>query len=131
MAVAVPIKYGSGTATSGGLKLYGDARVLTGSPFTDATSYNIRVWPVEPAALRPLTVAGTVAGLLAGSLPAYRFSLEAYAVLTYAPGSPDPRTVDGSHGETGTLTLICAVVGLLAIVTAAIVARRRPPVRAD
>jgi len=154
MTVSVPIKYGIWTATSGGLKLYGNAQVFTGSPFTDAASYNIRVWPVEPAVLRSLTVVGTIAGLLAGwllvaalarrrlatvlvaaglaaaTLPAYRFYREAYAVLAYPHGSPDPRTADGSHGGIGTLALIWAVAGLLAIVTAAIVARRRLAVRA-
>jgi len=46
----------------------------------------------------------------------------------YAHGSPDPVTVDGSHG--GTLTLICTAAGLLTIVAAAIVARPRPALRA-
>lgn len=139
------------TATRGGLKLYGDARVLTGSSFTDAASYSIRVWPVEPAAPRPLTVAGTVAGLLAGwllvaaaarrrlttslvtagvaaaTLPAHRFYRETYAVPAYPHGSPDPRTVESPHG--GTLALIWTVAGLLTIVTAAIVARRPGQVR--
>ncbi|GIF17281.1 hypothetical protein BJ973_000016 [Actinoplanes tereljensis] len=154
MTVSVPIQYGIWTATRGGLKLYGDARVFTGSPFTDAASYNIRMWPVEPAVIRPLTVAGTIAGLLAGwllvaalarrrlatglvaaglaaaTLPAYQFYLAAYAVLTYPHGSPDPRSTDSSHGATTTLTLICTVAGLLAIVTATIVARHRLAVRA-
>jgi hypothetical protein len=109
------------------------------------------VWPVEPAVLRPLTIAGAVVGLLAGwllvaalarrrlatalatvglaaALPAYKFDREAYEVMMYAHGSPYPYIVDGSHG--GTLSLICTVAGLLAIVTAAIVARPRPAVRA-
>ena len=148
MTVSVPVKYGMWTATSGELMLYGDARVVTGSPFTDWASYNIRVWPVEPAVLRPLAMGGTVAGLLAGwllvaafarrrlatalaaagvaaaTLPAYRFYREAYEVMTSAHASPyPPYTVDGSHG--GMLTLICAVAGLLAIVAAAIVVRPR------
>jgi hypothetical protein len=45
-------------------------------------------------------------------------------------GDQVPRTTDGPHGGAGMLTLICTVAGLLAIVTAAIVARRRLAVRA-
>ena len=134
----------------------GSARVLAGSPFTGAAFYaayyRVTVWPVEPAVLRPLTIAGIVAGLLAGwllvaaldrrrlattlataglaaaTLPAYQFYREAYEVMDYAHGSPDPYTVDGSHG--GTLTLICTVAGLLATAAAVLVARPRPAVRA-
>lgn len=147
-----PAKFGVWTATSGGLRMRGDARVIIGSPFTDAASYTVRVWPVEPAVLRPLTAAGAVAGLLAGwllvaalarrrlatalataglaaaTLPAYRFSREAHEVMTYAYGSPAPSIVDGSHG--GTRTLICTLAGLLAIAAAVIVARPRPAARA-
>jgi hypothetical protein len=149
---SVPMKSGVWTATSGGLKMQASGQVINGSPFTDAASYNIRVWPAEPALLRPLTIAGTVAGLLAGwllaatlarrrlatalaavglaaaTLPAYSFYREAYEVMVYPHGSPYPMTVEGSHG--GTLTFICTVAGLLAIVAAAIVARPRPAVRA-
>ncbi|BBH69743.1 hypothetical protein ACTI_64280 [Actinoplanes sp. OR16] len=159
MTTSVPVEHGMWTATSGGLKLYGDARVLVGSPFTDPASFTIRVWPVEPAVLRPLTVAGTVAGLLTGwllvaavarrrlaaglvpavlvtaglaaaTLPAYRFYREAFAVLTYAHGSPDPRITAGPPFATPMLTLIGTVAGLLAISAAVIVARRRPAVPA-
>jgi hypothetical protein len=146
-----PTTYGYWTATTGGLKMYGRAEVIAGAPFSAAfyaASYRFAVWPVEPAVLRPLTVAGGIAGLLAGwllvaalarrrfatalvtaglaaaALPAYRFYREAYEVLVYAHGSPYPTTVDGSHG--GTPTLIGAVAGLLVIVTAAIVTRPRP-----
>jgi hypothetical protein len=132
--------------------MHGTGRVFTGYPFAGQASYTITVWPVEPAALRPLTIAGLVAGLLAGwllvaalarrrlatalataglaaaTLPAYQFCREAYEVMVYAHGSPDPYIVDGSRG--GTLTLICMVAGLLAIVAAVIVARPRPAVPA-
>jgi len=152
MDTSVPTEFGVWTAASGGLKMHGNAQVLTGSPVTDAATYTITVWPVEPAVLRPLTIAGIVAGLLAGwllvaalarrrlatvlataglaaaTLPAYQFYREAYGVMAYAHGSPDPYIVDGSRG--GTLTLICAVAGMLAIVAAVIVARPRPAVRA-
>jgi hypothetical protein len=143
-----PTTFGTWTATSGGLKMQGSAQVIAGSPFTDAAyyaaSYRVTVWPVEPAALRSLTIAGLLAGLLGGwllvaglarrrlattlatvglaaaTLPAYRFYREAYEVMAYAHGSPYPLSVDGSHG--GTLTLVCAVAGLLTV-AAAIVAR--------
>ncbi|GAA2656871.1 hypothetical protein [Paractinoplanes durhamensis] len=148
MTAAVPIRYGTWTATSGGLRLWGDARVLTGAPFTDAASYNIRVWPVEPAPLRPLTIAGTVAGLLTGwllvtalarrrlatalatggfiaaTLLAYEFYRDACEVMAYPHGSPRPGNVDTSHG--GTFTLICTIIGLFAIAAAVIAARPGP-----
>ena len=149
MNVSVPVRYGFWTATGDGLKLNGNGKVVHASPDTRWASYRITVWPVEPAVLRPLTVAGGLAGLLAGwllvaalarrrlatavatagfaaaALPAYRFYGEAYEVLAYAYGSPAPPTVDGSRG--GTFTLVCAVTGLLGVVAAAIVAR--PPSR--
>jgi hypothetical protein len=152
MHISIQTKSGTWTATSGGLKLHGNGRVITGSPYTGQATYSITVWPVEPAVLRPLTIAGFVAGLLAGwllvaalarrrlatalataglaaaTLPACRFYREAYGVMVYAHGSPDPYIVDGSRG--GTLTLICAAAGLLAIVAAVIVARPRPAVQA-
>ncbi len=150
--ISIPTKYGIWTATSDGLKMQGNGSVITGSPSTGEAHYYITVWPVEPAVLRPLTIAGIVAGLLAGwllvaalarrrlatalataglaaaTLPAYHFYREAYELMAYAHGSPAPYIVDGSHG--GTLTLICTVAGLLAIGAAAIVARPRPAVRA-
>lgn len=152
MDVSIPARSGTWAATSDGLKMRGTGRVFTGYPFTGQASYTITVWPVEPAVLRPLTIAGMVAGLLAGwllvaglarrrlatalataglaaaTLAAYRFYREAYEVMMYAPGSPDPYIVDGSRG--GTLTLICTVAGLLAIVAAVLVARPRPALRA-
>ena len=148
----IPTRYGTWTATSGGLKMYGDGWVITGTPYTGQAGYSITVWPVEPTVLRPLTVAGTVAGLLAGwllvaalarrrlatglstaglaaaTLPAYQFYREAYEVMVYAHGSPAPYIVDGLHG--GTPRLIGAAAGLLAVVAAVLVARRRPAVRA-
>jgi hypothetical protein len=144
---SIPTKYGAWTATRDGLRMNGVGRVITGFPYTDAATYNIRVWPAEPAVLRPLTIAGIVAGLLAGwllaaalarrrlatalvtaglaaaTLPASHFYREAYAVMS-VHGSPDSYIVDGPRG--GILTLICAVAGLLAIVAAVIVARSRP-----
>lgn len=152
MDYSIPSKFFAWTATSDGLKMEGDVWVFTGSLFTGHGDYRIKVWPVEPAVLRPLTIAGMVVGLLAGwllvaalarrrlatalataglaaaTLAAYRFYREAYEVMVYAPGSPDPYIVDGSRG--GTLTLICTVAGLLAIVAAVLVARPRPVVRA-
>jgi len=152
MTVSVPVKYGIWTATSDGLKLTGNGQVVYASPDTGWASYRITVWPVEPAVLRPLTVAGSLAGLLTGwllvaalarrrlatavataglaaaTLPAYRFYREAFDVMAYAHGSPDPAIVPGTLG--GTPTLIGTVAGLLAVVTAAIVARPRPAVRA-
>ncbi|GIM88320.1 hypothetical protein [Paractinoplanes toevensis] len=152
MDTGVPTTFGVWTATSDGLKMHGEARVVTGSPYTGMATYRVTVWPVEPAVLRPLTVTGIVAGLLAGwllvaalarrrlatalataglaaaTLLAYEFYREAYEVMVYPHGSPHPGNVDTSHG--GTLTLICTITGLLAIVAAATVARRRPAVRA-
>jgi hypothetical protein len=152
MDISVPARFGTWTAAGDGLKMRGIGTVITGSPYTGVASYTITVWPVEPAVLRPLTIAGTVAGLLAGWLLAaglarrrlatalataglaaatplaIRFYREAYEVVVYAHGSPDPSLVDGSRS--GALTLICTVAGLLAIVAAAIVARPRPVVRA-
>jgi len=152
MTVSVPVVRGTWTATAGGLKMAGDAQVFTGSPWTDVAGYHITMWPVEPGVLRPSTVAGTVAGLLAGwllvaalarrrlatalataglaaaAVPAYWFYRDAYEVMVYPRGSPDPYTVFGPHGET--LMLICAVTGLLTVVAAVIAARPRPAVRA-
>lgn len=152
MNISIPTKVYNWTATSGGLKTSGDGQVFTGAPFTGAASYNIRVWPVEPAGVRPLTVAGMLAGLLAGwllvaalarrrlatalataglaaaTLPAYRFYYETYEMMAYAHASPDPYIVYGPRG--GMPTLICTIAGLLAIVAAVIVARPRPAVRA-
>ncbi|GAA0573675.1 hypothetical protein GCM10010172_67860 [Paractinoplanes ferrugineus] len=146
-----PTTFGYWAATSGGLRMNGSAEVIAGKPFEDggyyAATYRLTVWPVEPAVLRPLTVAGIVAGLLAGWLlvaalarrrlatalaavglavataPAYRFYREAHDVLVYERGAPYPVTVDGSHG--GTLTLICTVAGVLAVVAAVLAARDR------
>jgi len=61
-------------------------------------------------------------------VPAYWFYRDAYEVMVYPHGSPDPYTVFGPHGET--LMLICAVTGLLTVVAAVIAARPRPAVRA-
>jgi hypothetical protein len=154
MDFSIPTKFGTWTATNHGLKMHGNCRVITGYPFTGQASYSITVWPAEPAVLRPLTIAGSVAGLLAGwllvaalarrrlatalataglaaaTLPAYQFYRETYAMMVYAHGLPDPYIVDGSHG--GTLTLICTVAGLLLAIVAAVVGARRtqPAVRA-
>ncbi|MEV6847966.1 hypothetical protein [Actinoplanes sp. NPDC051411] len=146
-----PTTFGTWTATSGGLKMHGSAQVIAGSPFTGAAFYadfyRLTVWPAEPAVLRPLTIAGTVAGLLAGwllaaalahrrlataaatagfaaaTVIAFQFYREAYAVMAYAHGSPDPNNVDVSRG--GTSTLICTVAGLLTVLAAVIAARTR------
>jgi hypothetical protein len=56
-------------ATKGDLKLVGDGSVISGAAGFTATvraSYATRVWPQEPAVVRPLTVAGILAGALAG-----------------------------------------------------------------
>jgi hypothetical protein len=143
---------GAWTATRDGLRMHGSARTMAGTPFAAPDYYRFTVWPAEPAALRPLTVAGAVVGLLAGwllvaalarrrlatalaaagfaaaALPAYRFYHETHAVLAYEYGSPYPVTVDGSHG--GVVTLVCAVAGLLAVAAAAILARPRREGRA-
>ncbi|MCU7724610.1 hypothetical protein ODJ79_12860 [Actinoplanes sp. KI2] len=148
----IPTKFGIWTATSDGLEMYADGSVITGSLNTGEAHFTIKMWSVEPAVLRPLTVAGTVVGLLAGwlliaaiarrrlatalataglaaaALPAYRFYRQAYEVMAYPHGSPDPTMADGSHG--GTLTLIWAVAGLLTVAAAVIMAWPRPAVRA-
>jgi hypothetical protein len=152
MDLRLPSKFFAWTATRDGLKMEGHVWVFTGSLYTGLGTYRFKVWPVEPAVLRPLTIAGTVAGLLAGwllvaglarhrlatalaaaglavaTLPAYRFYREAYDVMAYPHGSPDPGNVPVALGAT--LTAICTVAGLLAIVTAAIVARPQPAVQA-
>jgi hypothetical protein len=73
---------------------------------------------------RPLAAAG----LAVATLPAYRFYREAYDVMAYPHGSPDPGNVPGTLGAT--LTMICTAAGLLAIVAAVIVARPQPAVQA-
>ncbi|BCJ39438.1 hypothetical protein GCM10010168_63140 [Actinoplanes ianthinogenes] len=65
------------TATRGGLKLDGNGWVVTGSAGHELTvraSYGTEVWPREAAAVRPLTVAGLIAGALAGWLVAAAFA---------------------------------------------------------
>ena len=56
-------------ATRGDLKLVGDGSVISGEPglpLDVRASYSTQVWPREPVAVRPLTIAGILAGAVAG-----------------------------------------------------------------
>jgi hypothetical protein len=67
----VPAKSVYYTATKGALKLQGDGTVIVGGAdrgLAGQASYGTEVWPREPAVVRPLTIAGLVAGALAGWL---------------------------------------------------------------
>ncbi|MFD0523098.1 hypothetical protein [Paractinoplanes durhamensis] len=67
--VRAPVEWVTYRATKGGLKLDGDGFFdVSGS-----ASYRTEVWPREPAVVRPLTIAGLVAGALVGWLLAVAF----------------------------------------------------------
>jgi hypothetical protein len=143
-----PTKFVSGTATKGGLKLDVNGNVIIGGANRGLlwqSSYGTEVWPTEAAAVRPLTIAGLLAGAIVGWLLAAAFAIhrrrwmatvlygagfaaaayptylqyrDAYRVMAYAHGSPYPYIVDGPvHAG---LVLTCAAVGVLAIVAAAV-----------
>ncbi|MEU4237490.1 hypothetical protein [Actinoplanes sp. NPDC026619] len=69
-AERIPMKSVSYTATRGGLKLQGDGDAIVNGD----VMYGTEVWPRETAAVRPLTVAGVVAGVVAGWLLAVAFA---------------------------------------------------------
>jgi hypothetical protein len=62
----IPTVFVSYEATKGDLQLVGNGNVFTGSPLAGEASYDTRVWPLEAAAVRPLTIAGILAGIIAG-----------------------------------------------------------------
>jgi hypothetical protein len=75
--VRVPTRFVAYTAAKGGLKLAGDGSVITGGAdhgLAGQAGYGTEVWPREPAVTRPVTVAGLVAGALAGWLVAAAFA---------------------------------------------------------
>jgi hypothetical protein len=77
-AVSIPTGDVRYTATKGGLKLAGYGSVITGGAdrgLAGQASYATEVWPREAAAVRPLTIAGLLAGALAGWLLAAAFAL--------------------------------------------------------
>lgn len=146
------------TATKGDLLLHGDGSVIVGGAefgVDGQAMYSTEVWPREAAAVRPLTVGGLIAGLVAGwllaaavahrlrprrwvstalfaagfaaaALPVYRHSFDAYEVMVYAHGSPYPYIVAYPGYTTPILTY--TVAGVLAVVAALVAARpdRRP-----
>ena len=63
----LPTKFVTYSATRGGLKLAGNGDVVTAG---GAAMYGTEVWPREPVVVRPLTIAGMVAGGLVGWLVA-------------------------------------------------------------
>jgi hypothetical protein len=154
----IPISGVDYTATKGALKLNGNGWTITGEARRGRTvtaMYGTAIWPREAAAVRPLTIAGLLAGAVAGWLlvaafayrvrrsgwpasalataafaaaawPAHQLYRDAYDVLTYAHGSPYPYLV--RDPVSGTLPLVCAVVAVLAIAAAGTAARpRRAP----
>lgn len=158
----VPTAFVTFTADKGGLKLWGFSSVITGGAdhgLAGQAGYATSVWPREPAAVRPLTIAGLIAGALAGwllaaalayrvrggtrprrqaatvlstaalaaaAVPGYELYRDAYQVMVYANGSPQPYIVDDPGAATPILTY--TVVGLLAAVAALVAARpRRQP----
>jgi len=159
-AVTVRTKIVNYQATKGDLKLRGDGSVVAGGAdrgLAGQASYRTDVWPREPLAVRPLTVAGLIvglfvgwllaaafavrvrgggrlrrwaatvlsgAGLAAAAVPTYQHYRDAYQVLVYAHGSPEPYIVYGP--DNAAVTLICTVIGLLAIGAAVAVAAARP-----
>jgi hypothetical protein len=162
-AVSIPTRFVDYTATKGGLKLAGDGSVITGGAdrgLAGQASYATELWPREATAVRPLTIAGLLGGLLAGwllaafayrtrrggrlqqwvatalygaglaavAVPAYQLYCDAYQVMVYAHGSPEPYIVYGPIDEIPVLT--GAVIGLLVVVAAlavvAAVAAERP-----
>ncbi|WP_433381251.1 hypothetical protein ACQPZX_16760 [Actinoplanes sp. CA-142083] len=67
----IPTKFLDYTATKGDLKLQGDGSVIVGGAelgLTGQAMWATEVWPLEAVAVRPLTVAGAVVGVLAGWL---------------------------------------------------------------
>lgn len=75
--VRIPTRLFDYTATKGDLKLAGDGWVITGGAdhgLAGQASYATEVWPREPAAVRPLTIAGLIAGAFAGWLAAAAFA---------------------------------------------------------
>jgi hypothetical protein len=76
-AVRIPTGNVDYTATKGGLKLTGDGSVITAGAergLAGQASYATEVWPREAATVRPLTIAGLIAGALAGWLLAAAFA---------------------------------------------------------
>jgi hypothetical protein len=74
---AVPTTFVYYTATKGGLKLWGDGSVITGAvdrSLAGQAMYATEVWPREATAVRPLTIAGLIAGAFAGWLLAAAFA---------------------------------------------------------
>ncbi|KUL29620.1 hypothetical protein [Actinoplanes awajinensis] len=160
--VSIPTTFVYYTAVKDGLKLSGSGDVVTGTELGLAgqTSFGTMVWPVEAAAVRPLTLAGALAGALAGwllaaafarrmraddrrrrwsatvlcaagfaavAVPAYRLYWDAYQVLAYAHGSPEPYVV---YSPTISFPIPAyAALGLLAALAVAAGIRRRPPHR--
>jgi hypothetical protein len=77
VGVPIPTRFVDYTATRGGLKLAGDGSVITGGAdrgLAGQASYGTAVWPREAAAVRPLTIAGLLGGVLAGWLLAAAFA---------------------------------------------------------
>jgi hypothetical protein len=115
-------------------------------------SYGTGVWPREPATVPALVIAGIIAGALTGwllaaafayrardrrrlattlstvglaaaTVPAFELYHDAYQVLLYrALGSPYPYLVYGPIDRT--LALTCAVIGIAAVVAAAVLVAR-------
>jgi hypothetical protein len=155
--VPIPTGLVDYTATRGGLKLQGDGSVITGGAdlgLTGQALYGTAVWPRETPSVRPLTIAGLIGGLLAGwllaaafarrrrgrvatvsfgvgfaaaAVPAYLHYRDAYQVMAYAPGSPYPYIVYGPGDAR--LTVVCTLVGLLAVATALAARLKRSPAR--
>lgn len=121
--VQIPTRFFEYTATKGDLKLVGDGSVITGGAqhgLLGQASYGTQVWPREAAAVRPLTITGLIAGLLAGWLVAAAFAyrvrsngrlrrwiatasctvaLSAAAVPTYAHYRDAYQVMDYAHGS--------------------------------
>jgi hypothetical protein len=75
--VRIPTRFARFTAAKGGLKLAGHGSVITSGAdrgLAGQASYDTAVWPREAAAVRPLTIAGLLGGLLAGWLLAAAFA---------------------------------------------------------
>ncbi|GAA3341408.1 hypothetical protein GCM10020358_32620 [Amorphoplanes nipponensis] len=161
--VRIPTVFVTYTATRGGLKLRGDGSVVTGGAdrgLAGQASYGTQVWPREAVAVRPLTIAGLLAGALAGwllaaalayrlrgcarprrqaatalstlalaaaAVPGYALYRDAYQVMVYDHGSPNPYIVYSPSDQLPVLP--GTVIGLLAVAAALVVvrARREPP----